>query len=309
MTQTVFGVDIAKSWIDVAGPEGHRRIENAGLDGFAEDVAVAGGCVVFESCGAYERPLRTALARRGVPAYRVNPSRARALAQGLGILAKTDKLDARVLRRMGEMRAQANLAETAPEPENLSRLRALRTRRRQLVDMRADEKRRQPQAGDPWVQAEIAQHITALSEQIAHLDSLLAEAVRADPELCAKATLLGTAPGVGPVLTTALLAEMPELGSLTAKAAGALTGTAPIARESGQRLGTRCIAGGRKHVRDTLFMAALSACRANPDLAAFARRLKENGKAHKQIMIAVARKLIVMLNAMIRDKQPFTSAK
>ena len=305
MTQPIFGVDIAKSWIDVAGPDGHRKYANADLDAFARAAAAAGGRIVFESCGAYEHPLREALARAGVPAHRINPSRARALAHGLGVLAKTDKVDARVLRRLGEM---AELPETPPEPENLRRIRALRTRRHQLLAMRGDEMRRLGQARDAGIRACIDAHIADLTARIDETDRLLAEAIAADTALSAKAALLGTAPGVGPVLTATLLAEMPELGALSPRAAAALTGTAPLARESGLRTGRRRIAGGRKPVRDTLFMAALSAARANPDLKAFADRLRAKGKPHKQIMIAVARKLIVMLNAMIRDNRPFSTS-
>ena len=302
MTQIVFGVDVAKSWIDVAGPDGHRRVENTDLDSFAHRVAASGGRVVFESCGAYERPLRMALARHGAAAHRVNPSRARSLAHGLGILAKNDKLDAGVLRRMGEV---VDLPETPPEPENLRHLRALHVRRRQLVAMRGDERRRLKQADDPWVRDHIAAQIAALTEEIKRLNILLARAVDADPELSAKAMLLRTAPGVGPVTTVTLLVEMTELGTLSPGAAGALTGTAPMARESGTRVGSRRIGEGRKGVRDVLFMAARSAARTDPAFAGFTQRLKQKGRAHKQATIAASRKLIVILNAMLRENRAY----
>ena len=303
MTEVVFGVDVAKNWIDVSGPEGHRRIANSKLGDFARGVAKCGGKVVFEASGGCETPLRDALAHAGVPALRVNPRRARAFATALGRLAKTDRVDAAMLREMGLRLA---LPECPPETGDTRKLRALHVRRRQLVEMRKREATRLGQTRDAVALASIRRVLRLFEGEIGRLEDRISALIRACPALRARADLLRSAPGVGPVSATTLLVELPELGQLTPGQVAALAGLAPLARDSGLREGRRRIGGGRKSLRDALYMAGLSASRHDPELRAFAERLKAKGKAPKQAIIAVARKLLVILNAMVRDKTPFT---
>lgn len=300
--ETVFGVDVAKNWIDVVGPDGHARVGNDDLDGFARRVARCGGRVAFEASGGYEEPLRAALAKAGVPALRINPRRARAFATSLGRLAKTDRVDAGVIR---EMAVRLDLPECSPETKEVSQLKALQLRRRQLVEDAKREKIRAGQVSDKAACASLRRVLRLLQREIEKIDTSIAKCISASKDLRDRAALLRTAPGVGPVSATALIAEMPELGTLTPRQVAALAGLAPMARDSGVRTGKRRIGGGRKSLRDVLYMAGLSAARNDPSLRAFAERLRENGKAPKQAIIAVTRKLLIILNAMIRENRPY----
>lgn len=302
MMENVFGVDVAKHWIDVVGPDGHERVSHEGLDAFARHVAKQGGRVAFEASGGYETRLRTALGTAGVPAIRINPRRARAFATSLGRLAKTDRVDAGVIR---EMAMRLDLPECPPEPKEISRLKALQLRRRQLVEDAKREKIRLGQASDKGMCASVARVLRLLRREVAQIDASIAKLIAASKELRDRAALLRTAPGVGPVSATALLAEMPELGTLTPRQVAALAGLAPMARDSGVRTGKRRIGGGRKALRDVLYMAGLSAARHDPTLRAFSDRLRANGKAPKQAIIAVTRKLLIILNAMIRENRQY----
>ena len=302
MMENVFGVDVAKSWIDVVGPDGHARIGNCDLKAFAQRVARSGARVAFEASGGYETPLRVALAAAGVPAIRINPRRARAFATSLGRLAKTDRVDADMIR---EMAVRLDLPECPPETEEVSQLKALQLRRRQLVEDTKREKIRLAQTSNKTMRASLGRVLRLLRREIESIETAIATCIACCEALRERAALLRTAPGVGPVSVTALLAEMPELGTLTLRQAAALAGLAPMARDSGVRSGKRYISGGRKSLRDVLYMAGLSAARHDPALKAFADRLKEKGKAPKQAIIAVTRKLLVILNAMIRENRPY----
>ena len=302
MMENVFGVDVAKNWVDVSGPDGHERVDNGDLTAFARRVAHQGGRVAFEASGGYEAPLRTALGHAGVAAIRINPRRARAFATALGRLAKTDRVDAGVLR---EMAMRLDLPECPPEAEEVSRLKALQLRRRQLVEDAKREKTRLGQTFDRRTRGSVARVLRLLQREIAGIETAIARCIAASGELRRRAALLRTAPGVGPVSATALLAEIPELGTLTPRQVAALAGLAPMARDSGERSGKRRIGGGRKSLRDVLYMAGLSAARSDPSLRAFSDRLRANGKAPKQAIIAVTRKLLIVLNAMIRENRPY----
>lgn len=305
MMENVFGVDVAKAWIDVVGPDGHERVGNEDLQAFARRVARSGGRVAFEASGGYETPLRTALAAAGVPAIRINPRRARAFATSLGRLAKTDRVDAGVIR---EMAMRLDLPECPPEPKEVSQLKALQLRRRQLVEDAKREKNRLAQTSDKAACASLGRVLRLLQREITSIETAIAKCIAASKDLADRAALLRTAPGVGPVSVTALIAEMPELGTLTPRQVAALAGLAPMARDSGVRSGKRRIGGGRKSLRDVLYMAGLSAARNDPALRAFSDRLRENGKAPKQAIIAVTRKLLIILNAMIRENRPYQPA-
>lgn len=301
--ENMFGVDVAKSWVDVVGPDGHERVRNDDLMAFARRVAKQGGRVAFEASGGYEAPLRSALGKAGVPAIRINPRRARAFATSLGRLAKTDRVDAGVLR---EMALRLDLPECLPEPKEVSQLKALQLRRRQLVEDAKREKTRLSQTRDTAMRASVACVLRLLQREIDRIEAAITRCIAASEDLRTRAALLRTAPGVGPVSATALLAEMPELGRLTPRQVAALAGLAPMARDSGLRSGKRRIGGGRKSLRDVLYMAGLSAARHDPALRAFSDRLRANGKAPKQAIIAVTRKLLIILNAMIREYRPYT---
>ena len=300
--ENVFGVDVAKSWVDVVGPDGHERVGNEGLKAFALRMGKLGGCVAFEASGGYETPLRIALAEAGVPAIRINPRRARAFATSLGRLAKTDRVDAGVIR---EMAMRLDLPECPPEPKEVSQLKALQLRRRQLVEDAKREKIRLSQTSDKRTRPSVARVLRLLQREVAQIEATIANLIASSKDLRSRAALLRSAPGVGPVSATALLAEMPELGTLTPRQVAALAGLAPLARDSGVRSGKRRIGGGRKGLRDVLYMAGLSAARNDPSLRAFSERLRENGKAPKQAIIAVTRKLLIILNAMIRENRPY----
>lgn len=302
MMENVFGVDVAKDWIDVVGPDGHERVGNEALRAFARRVARQGGRVAFEASGGYEAPLRGALAEAGIVAIRINPRRARAFATSLGRLAKTDKVDAGMIR---EMAVRLDLPACPPEDEDLRHLKALQLRRRQLVGDAKREKTRLRQTVLAEMRASVARVLRLLKREIAGIEAAISGLIAASPRLRRQAALLRTAPGVGPVSVTALLAEMPELGALTPRQAAALAGLAPMARDSGVRSGKRRIGGGRKALRDMLYMAGLSAARHDPGLRAFADRLKARGKAPKQAIIAVTRKLLIILNAIIRENRPY----
>lgn len=257
----VFGVDVAKNWIDAVGPDGHERVRNEDLSAFALRVAKQGGRVAFEASGGYETPLRCALANAGVPAIRINPRRARAFATSLGRLAKTDRVDADVIR---EMAARLGLPECDPETKEVIQLKALQLRRRQLVEDAKREKIRLGQTLDKGTRASVARVLRLLQREITRLETAIAKCIAASKELRDRAVLLRTAPGVGPASATALLAELPELGTLTPRQVAALAGLAPMARDSGVRTGKRRIGGGRKSLRDVLYMAGLSAARNDP---------------------------------------------
>lgn len=304
-TEFVLGADVAKNWVDVAGPDGHERICNNDLTAFAVRIGKQGGRVAFEASGGYETPLRAALAKAGVPAIRINPRRARAFATSLGRLAKTDRVDAGVIR---EMAMRLDLPECLPEPKEVRQLKALQVRRRQLVEDAKREKTRLGQTSDTATRTSVTRVLRLLQREIDSIETAIARCIAASKHLRDRAALLRTAPGVGPVSATALLAEMPELGALTPRQVAALAGVAPIARDSGLRSGKRRIGGGRKSLRDVLYMAGLSAARNDASLRAFSDRLRENGKTPKQAIIAVTRKLLIILNAMIRENRPYQPA-
>jgi transposase len=308
MPEKVIGVDVAKSWIDVCGPEGREEriaMEPARLGRFARAAARAGALVVFEASGGYDRRLRAALEAAGTAHARVNPAQARQFARATGRLAKTDRVDARLLADMGR---RLELTPAVPLPPERQALQALVTRRRQLVDMRKAETTRLKQTADAFARRSIEGHLRRLEREVAAFDAEIAARVAAAPDLRDGARRMRTAPGVGPVVAATLLAEMPELGRLDRRKVAALAGLAPVARDSGTRRGPRAIAGGRPLVRSLLYLAALQASRRDPGLAAFRARLLAAGKTPKQAIIAVARKLLVILNAMFRTGSDFIPA-
>ena len=306
MTATFGGLDVSKDHLDLhvrpAGAAARFANDDAGIAALVARLAAAApDRVVVEATGGYEAPAVAALAAAGLPVVVVNPRQARDFARATGRLAKTDALDAAALAAF----AEAIRPPVRPLPDADARaLAALVARRRQLVEMRTAEQNRLGLAA-PGVARSIRDHIRWLDRQLDRAGRELAAAVEASPVWRAKDDLLRGVPGVGPVVARTLLADLPELGALTGKQIAALVGLAPVARDSGTRRGQRSIAGGRASVRSVLYLAALSAARFNPALRAVRDRLRAAGKAAKVVLVAVARKLLVLLNAMLRDGLPW----
>lgn len=297
------GCDVSKHWLDVFDParSGLQRIANTpeATAGLAAQLASEQAFLVFEATGAYDSVLRSALHQAGVPNARLNPTLVRRYAQARGRKAKTDALDAAVLADLGER------LRPSPDPvpcPHRARLAALATRRDQLVAMRAMEKTRIAEASDPLVRQDMEAAITYLGAAISRLEAEIQRHIQSHESLRRQARLLASAPGIGPVAAQILLALMPELGHTNPKRLAALAGLAPFNHDSGQLKGKRCISGGRARVRKALYMAALIAARTCPSLKAFADRITQAAKARKVALIAVARKLLIRLNAMLRDK-------
>lgn len=306
--QTSFlGIDIAKRHLDLFDEACGRswRIANevAALDPLVSQQAGRDLLVVFEATGDYDLELRRALERAGIAYSAVNPGRARAFAKAAGFLAKTDAVDARMLALMG--RVLDHQPPTQPLEESRRRLVRLHRRRDQLVAMRQQERARLSEAQDEEMRASLEAHIAWLSAAIAEQDKLVAELIAATPDIKAEVRLLRSVPGIGPVAAATLIGLMPELGKRSSKTIAALAGLAPLNRDSGQHRGQRRIAEGRARVRRALYMAALHAARSATRLGAFYKALRHAGKAPKLALIAVARKILITLNAILRDAQPF----
>jgi transposase len=243
-------------------------------------------------------PCVGALAAEGLPVVVMNPRQIRDFAKATGRLAKTDRIDARVIARFAEaVRPEIREIKT----EEMQALTALGLRRRQIIQMITSEKNRLTTASK-WTREDIKEHISWLEKRLDDVTKELEKSIRNSPIWREKDDLLRSVPGVGPVLSATLLSQLPELGSLNRKQIAALVGVAPLNRDSGQFRGKRCIWGGRASVRCALYMATLVATRFNPAIAAFYRRLRIAGKEHKVALTACMRKLLTMLNAMARDR-------
>ena len=300
LPQDVIGVDVAKDWIDChrlsTGAAWRVGTSHRELRRFAASAGDA--LVVFEASGGYDRPLAAALDAADVAYARVNPRQARDFARASGRLAKTDKVDAAILARMG--RALAPEPTPSADPAE-ARLAELVARRDALGGMRKAETQRLGQARDPFLRKQIAAHLRVLRGQLERLEAEIAAHLDDQPALADRATRLESVPGVGPVIAANLVARLPELGRLDRRAIASMAGLAPHARDSGQMRGRRRIWGGRAEVRRMLYLAAFIASRYDPRLGAFRRRLQNAGKPFKLAIIACARKLLTILNAMLRD--------
>ena len=302
----VMGIDISKHHLDVFDPAvGHaeRFMNDAeAVARLAARGAVGGIFVLFEATGHYDAVLRRGLVAAGVTFARVNPARARDFARAAGYLAKTDAVDARMLAAMAQCLRPA--AQDNPSPER-ERLTLLHKRRDQLVATRQQERTRRCECADPDIAADLDRHLDWLDTAIAALDARIRETLATDSELERRQTLLRSAPGVGPVTAVTLIALLPELGQRSPKAIAALAGLAPLNRDSGQHRGQRSIRGGRKRVRDALYMAALAAVRSKTRFRDRYQAMRAAGKPAKLALIAIARKLLVTLNALVRDRIEF----
>jgi transposase len=300
------GIDVAKATLDVwvTGEAGGWTVRNdeVGLAELTQQLQSRPvRLVVLEATGGYEYAAVVALSVAGMAVAVVNPRQARDFARATGQLAKTDRIDAQVLARFG----RAIEPEARPLPSEETReLDHLVTRRRQVRDMLQAEKNRRDLARGT-VKGQIEAHIVWLEDQFATVEQELRTRIEASPLWCAKEDLLRSVPGVGPTVAFTLLAELPELGTLTGREISALVGVAPFARDSGTLRGKRVIWGGRASVRTSLYMAAVSASCHNPPLKAFYQRLLAAGKAKKLALIACLRKLLVILNAMVASGSPW----
>lgn len=309
-TAVFVGIDVSKDRLDVhVLPQGEAfdaSNDPAGHQALAARLRpLAPRLVVLEATGGLEVACAAALAACGLAVCVVNPRQTRDFAKAMGRLAKTDTIDALGLADF----ARRVRPEPRPLPDEASRaFEALLRRRRQLLDMRAAERNRLSLASDRRECVSLTTHVDWLTRQIERLDGELAAAVQASGVWRVKDELLQSIKGIGPVVSRTLLAALPELGTLGRQQIAALAGLAPVANDSGQHKGQRSIKGGRADVRCALYMAALSAARFNPALRAFRQRLKEAGKATRVCLIAVARKLLVIANAVLRDRRPFDPA-
>src|SRR5713226_433573 len=295
------GVDVSKDRLDVAfRPSGEKLTvpnDRRGVTRLVRTISrLKRECVVLEPSGGYERKLLEQLSEDGSPVAMVNARNVREFARASGRLAKTDAIDAAVLAHFAEVMKPELRRLPDPEPR---KLRALVTRRNQLVRMMTAEQNRRLQALES-VRAGLSVIVRCLKKQIGVLDKQLAALIRATPAFRQKAELLRSAPGVGHVVSATLIAHLSELGTLNRKKIVALVGVAPFNRDSGKLKGKRAIWGGRGDVRSMLYMSTLVAVRLNPSLRVFHSRLRSAGKSPKMALTACMRKLVVMLNAMLK---------
>lgn len=300
------GIDVAKATLDIAvRPSGERwQVSNddAALKTLVPRLAAgAPTLIVLEATGGFERAVVAALAAAGLPVVVANPRQVRDFARATGQLAKTDAIDAQVLALFAERVRPA----PRPLPDAAAQaLDALLTRRRQLLEMLVAEKNRLGLARPP-VRKGITQHIRWLERQLGDVDAELDTLIEQSPVWRATDDLLRSVPGVGPILSRTLLGELPELGRLNRKQIAALVGVAPLACDSGTLRGRRMVWGGRAPVRTVLYMSALVAARCNPVIRRFYQRLRAAGKPAKVALTACMRKLLTILNAMVRTNTPW----
>jgi transposase len=306
ISQNVIGIDVSKNTLDIFDSAGGRaqQVGNCPitLKPLIDDWHRHKCRVIFEATGIYDRYLRRLLSDAKVSYCRVDPTRARHFAHAAGFLAKTDRVDARMLARMGQSLKLADSQEATVERQ---RLHALGLRREQLVAMRAQEKTRLKGLVEDNLAASIICHIEFLSTEITALQRQIGRHIQQNDGLAEQAKRLASVPGIGPVAVATLLADLPELGHRSAKIIAALAGLAPLNRDSGKVKGLRRITKGRARVKRALYIAALTGLRSNQKQKHFYEKLISTGKPPKVALIAVARKIIVTLNAMERDKNAF----
>jgi transposase len=298
------GVDVSKEFLDVAldvSAETSRWPNDPqGIDAVLELTKQRyPDRIIVEATGGYEAALVAMLAHAGLPVVVVNPRQVRDFARATGRLAKTDELDARTLCAFA-------LAVKPPvralKDEQAQRLSALVTRRQQLLQMRTSETNRLASSSTPEVRSNLKAHIKWLDRHLKDTERDIGQLIKVSPLWCEKAQLMHSVPSVGRITTLTLIAQLPELGSLNRKQIAALVGVAPFNRDSGTLRGHRTIWGGRAEVRSALYMATLSAIRFNPVIRTFYQRLQNAGKPNKVALVACMRKLLTILNAIVRDR-------
>jgi transposase len=309
MDAIVVGIDVSKDRLDVhvrpAGTVLSYSRDAGGIEALLGELGgLAPQLIAVEATGGFETVVVASLAAAGLPVVMVNPAQVRAFASAIGRRAKTDPIDAAVIAHF----AEATKPQVRPLPDAATQALAdLVTRRRQIIQMIVAEGQREKRA-TPRARKSILRLLKTLRAELADLNAEIDETVRGSPIWREKEDLLSSVPGVGPGTVSTMLAELPELGSLDRRKIAALAGLAPFTRQSGKWRGKSFIGGGRASVRAALFMAAMSAMRWNPTLRAFHHRLRAAGKPKMVALIAVARKLLTILNAIIRDKTKWQTA-
>ena len=306
--QTLIGCDVSKARLDIFDNSTGQfcAINNdiKAISGWLNKLEGQDVLVIFEATGGYDRVLMHSLEERGISYNRVNPARARDFARASGVLAKTDRLDAKVLADMGvRMDLQP---DTVSSPARIE-IAELSTRRDQLVEFRKQDRTRAKLIPEGQAMRSIERHISWLDTEVVRLDKAIAKKIKASKHIRKQIKLLTSIPGIGPIAATVLVAMLPELGTRTRRSIAALSGLAPINHDSGKHRGKRRIRGGQRRVREALYMAALSASHSYPRFKKFYQlRLKTNPRA-KVALIALARKILVIANAIIRVQKPFTT--
>ena len=302
MTPVYVGIDVCKEWLDVyvlSSPGRAFRVANVGF-GLRRMMRELAGLlvarVVMEATGKYHRAAQRSLHAAGLPVAIVDPLRARLFAKACGWLAKTDAIDARLLALIGEA---LDPAETPPPTQALEELQELVNARTAATAEKTALLNRRASAATTFLRTELRRRFAAVERHIKRLDGEIERRLDAEPGLARRRTILMSISGVGQATAAVLIAGLSELGSCTGKQAAMLVGLAPVACDSGERSGHRAIKGGRAAVRNATYMACLSASQHNPDLTAFANRLRQAGKPAKLVLVAVMRKLIVLANTLI----------
>lgn len=310
MDNIIVGIDVSKDRLDIAlRPRGEAFVVERNAAGLERLVVrlreLSPHLVALEATGGFETIVAAALAGANLPVVVVNPAQVRAFAQALGKRAKTDPIDAAVIAHF----AEATKPEPRPLPDEATQLLAdLVARRRQIVEMMAAEGQRDRKLTNKRLKKSIARLRKVMEAELAALDQEINDHVRGSPVWAEKENLLASVPGIGPIIARTLIAELPELGTLDRKQIAALAGLAPFTRQSGRWRGKSFIGGGRTIVRTVLFMGAMVARRHNPLMRAFFERLVAAGKPRMVALIAVARKLLTILNAILRDNRSWQSA-
>jgi transposase len=305
------GIDVGKGRLDLAThDQSHVRSFDNTPHGLAQLITLlqelGPASIVVEASGPYDRQLVALCLENTLPICRIQPAQARAFAKARGQKAKTDTIDAHLLALYAQaMTPRLVLPKTSAQQD----LDALILRRRQLVDTHAQESCRLESAPNAYVQQDIKTLLRRLHDSIKKIDRKIAKLIDNDQDLSGKHQLLKSVPGVGPTTSATLLAETPELGTLNGKQISSLVGVAPFNHDSGRMAGKRAISGGRQNIRNVLYMATLTARRFNPQIQTFAKRLTDAGKPYKVMMVACMRKLLTILNAMVRDGTSFKPAQ
>jgi len=309
MTDWYVGIDISKDWLDLHVLEGTSQRFGNTAEGHRSLIALLRPQpiqrVVLEATGGYERLLVAALVAAELPVVVTNPRQVRDFAKALGMLAKTDRIDAHVLARF------AQAVQPAPRPiadEQTQKVREFMARRAQLIEMRVMESNRLKQANARRVRSDLLSSIEFIDKRIKRLDDEIDEEIQRSPAWQGKVNLLLSVPGIGPQTARVLVVELPELGSCSRQQGAALVGLAPMNRDSGQFRGKRMIIGGRAVVRRALYMAALSASRSNLVIRQHYQKLRAAGKPFKVAIVACMRKLLTIVNAMLRKCLPWQPA-
>ena len=310
MESIIIGIDVSKDRLDVAVRPSGEVFAIARNPVGVEQLALRLGAlsphlVALEATGGFETVVAAALAAARLPVVVVNPAQIRAFAKAVGQRAKTDPIDAGIIAHF----AEATRPEPRPLPDEATQLLAdLIARRRQILEMMVAERQREKRISVPHLRKSIVRLLKALERELTSVDTDINDAVRGSPAWREKEDLLASVPGVGPTIARTLIAELPELGQLSRRQVAALAGLAPFTRQSGQWRGRSFIGGGRTSVRTALFMGAMVAKRHNPVFKGFFDRLVAAGKPKMVALIAVARKLLTMLNAILRDRKPWQIA-